>query len=54
MEKTLEANKENKKIHDQDRVLLENIQNIMYRELAESLDTSYEEIAEKIKHKISQ
>ena len=54
MEKKLEAKKEKKKIHDHDRVLLENIQNIMYRELAVSLDTSYEEIAEKIRHMISQ
>ena len=37
-----------------DRVLLANIQNIMFKELAVSLDTSYEEISNKVKHMISQ
>jgi CarD family transcriptional regulator len=54
MRKKREANRNEKKLDDQDRVLLANIENIMYKELAVSLDTSYEEISNKVKRMISQ
>ena len=54
MRKKREATMDKKKLDDDDRVLLANIQNIMYKELAAALDTSYEEISNKVKHMISQ
>lgn len=54
MRKTREAKRNKKKLYDHDRVLLANIQNIMFKELAVSLDSSYEEISTKVKHMISQ
>ena len=54
MRKKREATKEEKKLDGDDRALLANIENIMYKELAVSLDTSYEEIANKVKRLISQ
>jgi len=54
MRKKLEAKSKEEKLYDHDRVLLEYIQSIMFKELAVSLDTSYEEIAEKVRHMISQ
>ena len=54
MRKKREATKDKKKLDNDDRVLLANIQNIMYKELAVALDTSYEEISNKVKHMISQ
>jgi CarD family transcriptional regulator len=54
MRKKREANGNKMKLHDHDQVLLANIQNIMFKELALSLDTSYEEISNKVKRMISQ
>ena len=54
MRKDCEAKKNEEKIYDQDRVLLDYIQSIMFKELAVCLDTSYKEIANKVKHMISQ
>lgn len=54
MKKNREANRNKKKLYDHDRVLLTNIQNIMYKELAVSLDTSYEEISNKVQRMTSQ
>lgn len=39
MRKTREAHRNKKKLYDYDRVLLANIQNIMFKELAVSLDS---------------
>ena len=41
MEKKREATKDEKKLDGDDRALLANIEHIMYKELAVSLDTSY-------------
>ena len=54
MRKNHEASKNKEKLYEHDRVLLANIKNIMFKELAVSLDTSYEEISKKVKHMISQ
>ncbi len=54
MKKKLEANSDKKKPHDHDRALLAYIQKIMFMELSVSLDTSYEEISDKINSMISQ
>lgn len=54
MKKKSEATKDKKKLVDHDRVLLESIQNVMYNELAVSLEMTYEEIAEKVQHMILQ
>ena len=40
--------------YEPDRTLLANIKNIMFKELAVSLDTSYEDISKKVKQLISQ
>jgi len=54
MEKKREADEDEKKLDGDDRALLAYIENIMYKELAVSLDTSYEEISNKVKHMVSQ
>ncbi|MFJ8063620.1 CarD family transcriptional regulator [Psychrobacillus sp. NPDC096426] len=54
MRKKREAISNKKKLYDYDRVLLANIQNIMFQELAVSLDTSYEEISKKVKRMVNQ
>lgn len=54
MSKKREADSDNKKLHEHDRALLAYIQKIMFTELAVSLDTSYEEISNKVKSMISQ
>jgi len=54
MEKKRESAKDEKKLDGDDRALLAYIENIMYKELAVSLDTSYEEISNKVKHLVSQ
>ena len=54
MEKKREADEDEKKLDGDDRALLANIEKIMYKELAVSLDTSYEEISKKVKHLVSQ
>lgn len=48
MRKNLELSLENKRLYDQDRKILEPIQNILFKELATSLDTSYEDIYEQV------
>jgi CarD family transcriptional regulator len=53
MKKNIEAMNDKKKLDNQDKVLLANIQGIMFKELAVSLDTSYEDISSKIKSMIS-
>ena len=54
MEKKREADEDEKKLDGDDRILLANIENMMYKELAVSLDTSYEEISKKVKQLVSQ
>ena len=54
MKKKREADADEKKLDGDDRVLLANIENMMYKELAVSLDTSYEEISKKVKLLVSQ
>ena len=54
MRKKREATEDDKKLDGDDRALLANIENIMYKELAVSLDTSYEEISNKVKRMVSQ
>jgi len=54
MEKKREADEDEKKLDGDDRALLAYIENIMYKELAVSLDTSYEEISNKVKHMVNQ
>lgn len=48
MRKDLELQLENKKLPEQDRKMLEPIQNILFKELAHSLDTTFEKIVEHI------
>lgn len=45
MRKNIEASKSKKKLYDQDRKLMETIQNILYKELAIVLNKSFDEIA---------
>ena len=54
MRKNHEASENKEKPYEPDRTLLANIKNIMFKELAVSLDTSYEDISKKVKHLISQ
>lgn len=48
MRKRIELNHQDKKLYEQDRKILEPIQNILYKELAMSLDSTYEEVAEQV------
>ncbi|AXI07764.1 CarD family transcriptional regulator [Oceanobacillus sp. 143] len=48
LKKHHDANENKKRLYDQDRTLLTNIQNIMYEELAVSLDTSVGEISKRV------
>lgn len=48
MRKSLEFQMNNKRMYDQDRKLLHAIQNILFKELALSLNTSFEVIAEQV------
>jgi CarD family transcriptional regulator len=48
MKKGLELKENNKKLYDQDRKLLLTIQSILYIEMAMSMNTSFEEIEEKV------
>lgn len=48
MKKKIDAERKGKKFHEKDRRLLTNIQNILFSELACSLNTTYEVIKEKI------
>jgi CarD family transcriptional regulator len=48
MKKGLELTENNKRLYDQDRKLLLTIQSIMFKEIAMSLNTSFEEIEEKV------
>jgi CarD family transcriptional regulator len=48
MRKKIDVELQDKKINEQDRKLLINAQNILFKELAISLDTSYEKINEMI------
>ena len=54
MRKNHEASENKEKPYEPDRTLLANIKNIMFKELAVSLDTTYEDISKKVKHLISQ
>src|SRR5690625_1445156 len=54
MRKEIEAKVKNIRMSDQDRKLLTYLQNIMFEELAASLDTSYEDISNKVTDIISQ
>ncbi|RKQ13666.1 CarD family transcriptional regulator [Oceanobacillus bengalensis] len=48
MRKNNEAHQNKKRLYDQDRTLLANIQKILFKELAMSLNISYEDISEQI------
>lgn len=52
MRKDLELRLNNKRIYDQDRKLLHTIQNILFKELALALDTSFEEIVDRVNNLI--
>ncbi|WP_462410109.1 CarD family transcriptional regulator [Neobacillus sp. Marseille-QA0830] len=54
MRKDQELHSENKKMFDQDRKLLDPIQNLLFKELAMSLDTTFEKIAEQVNSLIKQ
>lgn len=54
MRKDLALHLENKKLHDQDRRLLDPIQTILFKELAMSLDTTFEKIEEQVSSWIKQ
>ncbi|TFJ91213.1 CarD family transcriptional regulator [Lentibacillus salicampi] len=54
MRKELEVDQDKSRVYDQDRKLLAYIQGIMFRELAVSLDTTFENISEKINTMIRQ
>ncbi|WP_394233530.1 CarD family transcriptional regulator [Niallia oryzisoli] len=54
MRKNLELKMNNKRIYDQDRKLLHTIQSILYKEIALSLDLSFEEIENRVNHMITQ
>lgn len=54
MRKEDELQKENKKLSEQDRKLLESIQIILFKELAVSLDKSMEEIEEIVESMVKQ
>ena len=45
MRHNIELKKDNKKLYEQDRRILDTTQNILFKELAMSLDTSYEMIS---------
>ncbi|UJL47379.1 CarD family transcriptional regulator [Virgibacillus sp. NKC19-16] len=53
MKVNIEASRNNQRINTQDRDLLTNTQNVMFKELALSLDTSFEDISEKVNSMIS-
>ncbi|WP_087975155.1 CarD family transcriptional regulator [Oceanobacillus rekensis] len=53
MRKNQELNRNKKKMYDQDRSLLIKTQKILFKELAVSLNTSYEDVSEKISSMIS-
>lgn len=48
LRKKLEFKKNNKKLYDQDRLLLETIQSILFKEMALSLETTVEAIEEQV------
>jgi CarD family transcriptional regulator len=53
MQKNLELKENNKRLYDQDRKLLQTIQNILFNEMAMSLNTSFEEIEERVNNLIN-
>ena len=48
MRHTIELKKENKKLYEQDRRILDMTQNILFKELAMTLDTTFEKIHSKV------
>ncbi|WP_419887859.1 CarD family transcriptional regulator [Neobacillus niacini] len=52
MRKKIDVERQDKKMNEQDRKLLKNAQNILFKELAISLNTSYEEINNRIMRNI--
>ncbi len=54
MRKDLELHLENKKLYDQDRRLLDPVQTLLFKELAMSLDTTFEKISEQVNSWIKQ
>ena len=52
MRKNLEYKKNNKKLYDQDRNLLQTIQGILFKELALSLETTVEAVEERVNNMI--
>jgi CarD family transcriptional regulator len=52
MQKNLELKENNKRLYDQDRKLLQTIQNILFNEMAMSMNTSFEEIEERVNNLI--
>ncbi|PWU70351.1 CarD family transcriptional regulator [Gracilibacillus dipsosauri] len=54
MKREIKAKENGHKVSDLDHKLLESVQNIMFSELAVSLDTTYEEIASKVNNMIRQ
>ncbi|CAG9610443.1 CarD family transcriptional regulator [Pseudoneobacillus rhizosphaerae] len=53
MQKNLELKENNKRLYDQDRKLLQTIQNILFNEMAMSMNTSFEEIEERVNNLIN-
>lgn len=54
MRKELELHLENKKLHEQDRKLLDPIHHLLFKELAMTLDTTFEKIVEQVIRSIKQ
>ena len=54
MRKDMELHLEHKKLYEQDRKILDPIQNLLFKELAMSLDTSFEKIVEQVNSLIKQ
>jgi len=54
MRKNLELQMTNKRIYDQDRKLLHTIRTILYKEIALSLNSSFEEIENRVQNMIKQ
>ncbi|ULT57034.1 CarD family transcriptional regulator [Neobacillus drentensis] len=54
MRKDMELHLEHKKLHEQDRKILDPIQNLLFKELAMSLDTTFDKIVEQVNSLIKQ
>ena len=54
MRKDMELHLEHKKLYEQDRKILDPIQNLLFKELAMSLDTTFDQIVEQVNSLIKQ